>query len=134
VLRAVRVLLGWISGRLGCGNSLSTLVPYSPCGGTLAMRSAPHKAPPVRAILGISCLLLGVAMLSCRPPLGQSSADRTTAEVRPIKWVRTVDGWERPENWTIEAVGPPRLHPLVVAAGQALFSALALAAVSGTDE
>jgi hypothetical protein len=73
-------------------------------------------------------------MLSCRPPNGQSSAERTAAAVTSIKWVRTVDGWERPESWSLQAVGPPRLHPVVIAAGQALFSALGLAAFGGMDD
>ena len=79
----------------------------------------------MRLIVGITLLLLGAGMLSCRvdgttSPLGE----RRTA----LTWVRTVDGWERPEAWTEAPVEPPQLHPLVVAAGQGLASLLALAA------
>ena len=51
-----------------------------------------------------------------------------------LKWVRTVDGWERPEGLVYgTGPAPPRLHPLVVAAGQVLLSALALVACSGAE-
>jgi len=90
---------------------------------------------PLRAILGISLLLLGLAMLSCRvessgeiggakPPFGyELRAERQAAAVR---WVRTVDGWERPDSWYREAATGAGLHPLVLAAGQGLFSVLGL--------
>jgi hypothetical protein len=80
---------------------------------------------PVRAIFGISCLLLGLGMLSCR--VEEKSATRV-AKPQAARWVRTVDGWERRDSWHVEAVRPPGLHPLVVAAGQGLASLLALAA------
>jgi hypothetical protein len=82
----------------------------------------------VRLIFGISCLLLGVALLACRV---DSSAERGGDGAEPrvaAKWVRTVDGWERADSWYLEAVGRPTLHPLVVAAGQGLASVLALVA------
>ena len=44
------------------------------------------------------------------------------------QWVRTVDGWERPEMWHAPDLYVPRLHPLVVAAGQGLVSVLGLVA------
>jgi hypothetical protein len=85
----------------------------------------------VRAILGISCLLLGFALLACRV---ERSADLAkpygAAEER---WVRTVDGWERPDSWYLAPVGPRGLHPLVVAAGQGLVSVVGLV-VFGRDE
>jgi hypothetical protein len=43
-----------------------------------------------------------------------------------VRWVRTVDGWERPDSWNSHAPTLPALHPLVVAAGQGLFSLLGL--------
>lgn len=89
----------------------------------------------MRLIVGISCLLLGVAMLSCR--LEGPTAPREIAKPPAVEWVRTVDGWERPDTWTFSgmapAAGPPPLHPLVVAAAQGLASALALVAF-GRDE
>jgi hypothetical protein len=52
----------------------------------------------------------------------------------PSDWVRTVDGWERPHSWNHSLAPPPAVHPLVVAAGQALVSLFALAvATSGGD-
>jgi hypothetical protein len=83
--------------------------------------------PVVRLIFGITLLLLGLGMLSCR--MGTAVPEpELNAHVRTLTWVRTVDGWERPESWRIQNVGPPRLHPLVVAAGQGLASLLGLAA------
>jgi hypothetical protein len=86
--------------------------------------------PIVRLILGITLLLLGVGSLAVRV--------EGTADVRPAgapigQWVRTVDGWERPELWQDVVAGPPRLHPLVVAAGQGLISVLALVSCRRDD-
>jgi hypothetical protein len=83
--------------------------------------------PAVRLILGITLLLLGLGMLSCR--MGTAVPEPALhANHQSLAWVRTVDGWERPESWATQNVGPPRLHPLVVAAGQGLASLLGLAA------
>lgn len=49
------------------------------------------------------------------------------------QWVRTADGWERTEPWYQPTLSEPRLHPLVVAAGEGLFSALALVAFRRVD-
>ena len=85
----------------------------------------------MRLIFGIVLLLLGVGLLSCR--LEGLSADLPTP-AGEITWVRTVDGWERPLNWLPSRCEPPALHPLVLAAGQALFSVLALAAAAGSRD
>jgi hypothetical protein len=77
----------------------------------------------MRLIVGITLLLLGVGSLSCRVEGTTNSKLRTT-----VPWVRTVDGWERPNLWYASPARPPQLHPLVVAAGQTLASLLALAA------
>ena len=82
----------------------------------------------MRSILGILLLLLGVGLLSCR--IEGRSADLVNA-ANASDWVRTVDGWERPHNWSPSLVEPPVMHPLVVAAGQLLVSLFALAAASG---
>jgi hypothetical protein len=86
----------------------------------------------VRAIFGISCLLIGFAMLACRV---ESSAERGAVDAKPqaARWVRTSDGWERADSWRIEPVRRARLHPLVVAAGEGLFSVLALVAATGVE-
>ena len=47
------------------------------------------------------------------------------------QWVRTVDGWERTELWNVPELHVPRLHPLVVAAGQGLVSVMALVVCAG---
>ena len=78
----------------------------------------------MRAILGISCLLLGVALLLC-----QGEGAGVTEDMWPraaISWVRTTDGWERPDRWSSSSVWRPALHPLVVAAGQGLLSVFGL--------
>jgi hypothetical protein len=78
----------------------------------------------VRAILGISCLLLGVALLLC-----QGEGAGVTADIAPrsaVSWVRTADGWERPDTWLSVTAWRPALHPLVVAAGQGLLSVFGL--------
>jgi hypothetical protein len=81
----------------------------------------------MRSILGILLLLLGVGLLSCH--IEGRSAD-VTGPRRQSDWVRTVDGWERPLSWSPSFVRPPAVHPLVVAAGQALCSLFALAAAA----
>jgi hypothetical protein len=81
----------------------------------------------MRAIVGILCLLLGVGMLSCRYE-GLSAKPQAAGRTQVRGWVRTVDGWERAGSWQVDEVGPPGLHPLVVAAGQGLVSLLGLAA------
>jgi hypothetical protein len=81
--------------------------------------------PIVRLILGITLLLLGVGTLSCRiERTARSSPDITAA----WQWVRTVDGWERPEMWCDAPHYVPRLHPLVVALEEGLLSVLGLVA------
>jgi hypothetical protein len=78
----------------------------------------------VRAIFGISCLLLGAALLLCQE---EGSGQKLIAQPQAtVRWVRTVDGWERPGNWQLEAPKSPALHPLVVAAGQGLLSVFGL--------
>jgi hypothetical protein len=78
----------------------------------------------VRFIIGISLLLLGFGLFACQ--VEGVSARSSTADFT-MPWVRTVDGWERQGSWTVSAVGPPAVNPLVVAAGQTLASILALA-------
>ena len=85
----------------------------------------------MRLVLGISMLLLGLGMLSCRV---QGSASMNSPSRPPLAWVRTADGWERPGSWNIATVRPPKLHPLVVAAGQGFASVLALAAFRRDDQ
>jgi hypothetical protein len=83
----------------------------------------------MRMILGISLLLLGIGTLSCR-----GTREEVEVATRPaMNWVRTIDGWERPGLWAVSRVTPPRLHPLVVAAGQGLASALVLVAFRRED-
>ncbi len=79
----------------------------------------------MRFVVGITLLLLGLGMLSCRV---QGSASTHAQNPPSLTWVRTTDGWERSGSWNIAAVSRPRLHPLVVATGQGLASVLALIA------
>jgi hypothetical protein len=88
---------------------------------------------PVRAILGISCIVLGAALLACgvedrpsRVQVAKPPFDKFRTGQAASRWVRTVDGWERPDSWYLEVVRGPTLHPLVVAAGQGLVSMLGL--------
>lgn len=102
---------------------------------TLAARRRALAMPSVRAIFGISCILLGAAMLLCQ--VEGSGDDRNVAPIAPrelgtqrqafTNWVRTVDGWKRPDSWRSSAPSRPALHPLVVAAGQCLAATLGLA-------
>jgi len=78
----------------------------------------------VRLILGITLLLLGVGTLSCR--LDGLAVD-LPATRHEVDWVRTAQGWERTSAWTSRQTLPVSVHPLVVAAGQAMLSILALA-------
>jgi hypothetical protein len=67
-------------------------------------------------------------MLSCRVEwVGAREAERPAASA----WVRTVDGWERPDRWVSTKAWEPGIHPLVVAAGQGLASVMALVALGG---
>jgi hypothetical protein len=86
----------------------------------------------VRAILGISFLVLGVAMLLCQ--VEGSHFDRSALDRRPVlQWVRTTDGWERPDSWHLGEIKRPTLHPAVVAAGQGLLSVLGLVTFQRTS-
>lgn len=82
--------------------------------------------PIVRLIVGITLMLVGVGMLSCR-------VENNLPVVTKGQWVRTADGWERTEPWYQPALSEPRLHPLVVAAGEGLLSTLALIAFRRED-
>jgi hypothetical protein len=79
----------------------------------------------LRLIFGIILLLLGLGTLSCRigdaPPPGLRVHTSN-------KWVRTIDGWERPGSWNLAELREPQLHPTVVAVGQGLISILGLVA------
>jgi hypothetical protein len=77
----------------------------------------------LRLILGITLLLLGLGGLSCQV---QNSVGEGPVIPSAGQWVRTVDGWERTETWNAPDLYVPRLHPLVVAAGQGLVSVMAL--------
>ena len=80
----------------------------------------------MRQIVGIALLVFGVGMLLCQ---WEGLAARRVAAAEEARWVRTADGWERSGSWHARGVvPPPRLHPLVVAAGQGLVSVLALLA------
>jgi hypothetical protein len=81
----------------------------------------------MRSILGILLLLFGVGLVSCR--IEGRSTDLVIV-ANASDWVRTVDGWERPHNWSPSLAEPPVMHPLVVAAGQLLVSLFALAAAT----
>lgn len=81
----------------------------------------------MKQIVGISLLLVGLGIWSCNVE-GSASQDRGGPPA--FSWVRTADGWERAGEWRIEEPTLPRLHPVVVAAGQGLFSVLALVAFS----
>src|SRR5262245_36939781 len=91
--------------------------------GRAASDATAAALPLVRLILGISLLLLGLGGLSCQV---QDSIGSRPAATPVGRWVRTVDGWERPEFWNAPELFTPRLHPFVVAAGQGLFSVMAL--------
>ncbi|MCI0492103.1 MAG: hypothetical protein L0Z07_04110 [Planctomycetes bacterium] len=79
----------------------------------------------MRLILGIVLFLLGIGSVSCQ---FEGVTAESPREVHQVKWVRTVDGWERPAEWFPAPVEPPRLHPVVVSLIQGLVSVLALAA------
>lgn len=84
--------------------------------------------PIVRLILGITLLLLGLGSLSCQV---ESSIGEARAAAEGPQWVRTVSGWERSDLWDVPEPFVPRLHPLVVAAGQGLVSVMGLVVCAG---
>ncbi len=79
----------------------------------------------MRFIIGISLLLLGFGMLSCRV---EGLAVREPERAPASQWVRTIDGWERSDRWAVTPVREPAVHPFVVAAGQGLVAVMALVA------
>jgi hypothetical protein len=79
---------------------------------------------PMRMIVGITMLLLGLGMFAC----GLEGAGRPGGQMPVGQWVRTAAGWERTDSWRLSPVRQSQLHPLVVAAGEGLVSVLALAA------
>ena len=92
------------------------------------MRTASAAAPPfvpVRLILGISLMLLGLGTLLCQVDVLNA---RATPVAPASNWVRTADGWERPASWQSDAPPAPEVHPLLLATGQTLASVLALVA------
>jgi di/tricarboxylate transporter len=86
-------------------------------------RPLPRLSWNLRLILGITLLLLGLGSLSCQV---QNSVGDGPVVTPAGQWVRTVGGWERTEMWHAPELYVPRLHPLVVAAGQGLVSVTAL--------
>jgi hypothetical protein len=82
----------------------------------------------MRTILGIAMLLAGIGMMSCRIE-GRSSDQALPAN--HADWVRTIDGWERSDDWLPSLTGPPAVHPVLVASGQVLISLFALVAAAG---
>jgi hypothetical protein len=91
--------------------------------GRAASDAIAAASPTLRLILGITLLLLGIGSLSCHL---QDSIGREPVVTPVGQWVRTVDGWERTDRWHASDLPVPRLHPLVVAAGQGLVSVMAL--------
>lgn len=87
-------------------------------------------ARPMRSVIGIAIVLLGIGFVSCR--WGRSAASVPQAAVA-APWIRTVDGWERVASWQPTIAPPPRLHPLVMAAAEVLVSVLALVATAPSD-
>lgn len=69
-------------------------------------------------------MLFGAVTLSCR-------LDGLAVDLPPVQqqvdWVRTAQGWEHSSTWASTETPPVSLQPLVVAAGQAMLSILALA-------
>jgi hypothetical protein len=92
---------------------------------------SPSETRFVRLIIGICLLLLGAGTLSCR--LDGLAID-SPANRQDMDWVRTTYGWERRVAWAPSEIPPVSLNPLVVAAGQAMLSILALAYYSENAE
>lgn len=84
----------------------------------------------MRFIVGLSILILGLATVFCRIDMQSPGAN---AVPNRTSWVRTTDGWERPESWHADALASPLPHPLVVAAAQGMVSLFALLALDGRD-
>jgi hypothetical protein len=96
---------------------------FEPLTGRAESDAKAAALPIVRLILGITLMLFGVGMLSCRV-----EGTASTRLVPAAQWVRTTNGWERTDMWQEPPAHVPRLHPLVVAAGQGLASVLSLVA------
>jgi hypothetical protein len=73
------------------------------------------------------CLLLTAGLwYACQVKMTDQAQSSTP---QANTWVRTINGWQRPSDWSIQGTQyHPRLHPLVVALVQGLLSLLALLA------
>ena len=78
----------------------------------------------MRLILGITLVLVGIGIWFCN--IDGSAASTAALAAPEVPWVRTADGWERAGAWLAEPDATPRLHPVVVAAGQLFISLFGL--------
>jgi hypothetical protein len=110
---------------------------FSPAVTHTAQSAARHRTPlprhrlNLRLILGITLLLLGFGSLSCQV---KNSVGQGPIVTPAAQWVRTIDGWERKDLWHAPELHVPRLHPLVVAAGQGLVSVMGLVTFRRNDK
>jgi hypothetical protein len=70
-------------------------------------------------------------MLLCQVE-GSGDGAVVDSEAVKLRWVRTAEGWERPDNWYLSEIEKPRLHPVVVGVGQLMLSVLGLLAFERT--
>ena len=66
------------------------------------LRGSRYRSTSMRLIVGITFLLIGIGMFSCSVEGTANSRPQS-----PTSWVRTVDGWERPNLWHTSPAEPP---------------------------
>ena len=76
-------------------------------------------------------LLLGMGLVSCRFESQSADFDKDRSQT---DWVRTVDGWQKTNNWIPSLAAPPAVHPLTIAAAQVLVSLFALTAAANPGD
>ena len=86
------------------------------------MCGRPHRGSSPACRSSLCVLLLGYRCCfwesGCCRAASRAWSARSSGRPHFTPWVRTVDGWERPELWAaIDSLGAG-VHPLVVAAGQ----------------
>jgi hypothetical protein len=127
-MQSPRLLVVLTCCRLSALRGTGPISDSRPKRASLPAFSLSETPNPMRLIVGISLVLIGVGSVLCEVECESAGPVPTSGGTG---WVRTTDGWECPQSWHADSASQPRIHPLVVAAGQGLVSIFALVACHG---